>query len=258
MSPETQSLNSPPTAECVQDSYAFNNFITGKIIHDLNNRFLSIAGGLQMLKIQQGDNAELTEIIDQIKGQNDKAVDLVMQIRGKNKRDFSGQLPSDISGIIESVSGFWSERAASAGVRMDVEIVDSIGSVDDARMLWVVLGVIVENAIDAAQAAFAIPGRDKVVGIRLTHTTFEETSGFLLGRSSPGTFAVIEVSNNGGPLNTSDPHLIFDPSYSTLSNEHGYSLSLVKDYANRGGRFLDVTSDPDQGVSFKLGIPVTE
>lgn len=236
----------------VRDKFVFRNFIKGKIIHGVNNRFLALSGGLQMLKMKHSQDAELCNLLDEIKLQNDNAVDLVQQIRGVNNRNFATELQPSLIQTIRNLIQFWKHEMDLNQIHFEMSYnLDKDFPIKEPRELWVSLAILLENAIDSVMQ---VESRSIKCSISVTSEMGER--GSLYGNPKPGSFLLIEIEDTGVGINESDIKSIFDTSYSTKGPDHGYSLSVVKEFACRHGRWVHASSTLGAGAIFTIGLPI--
>ncbi len=238
-----------------RNSYAFNNYIIGKIIHGLNNRFLSLSGGVQMLRMMLKGNDEALEILDQLKSQNDQAIDMVMQIRGKNQRGMAHSIPGDVLMLIQDALAHWNDVLINAAVQVSIELDDipflEIG--EEAEDLWLCLGILLQNAAEVMKDA-----KKRILTLSIKSSVFTSEPPCVFGSPTAGNYLTVRVSDSGGGIWSQDPKIIFEPGFSTHGSEHGYSLSIVRDFFRRNGRYLDVATDFESGTAFELGFPIPQ
>ena len=237
----------------VQDYYSYRNYIAGKIIHDLNNRFLSISGGLQMLKMQHTSDSAVSKNVDRIKSQNDGAVDLALQLRQLNERQFSKELGPWVFDTLRDCLGYFSVRNPGQTIRIEVGddvnvIIDNI----DHRYLWVALSILLENAAESIESA---PGGEITLFIKKINSN--PSKECLFGEYQGGDYLEIVICDSGVGLPVEDPGLLFNPEFTTKGDGHGYSLSAVRDFSRREGRYLyvEVHNTQPKTTCFTLGIP---
>ena len=234
------------------NQYAFNNYIIGKLIHGLNNRFLSISGSVQMLKFQIQDNPEVTETLDQLKKQNDHAIDMVMQIRGKNIRGFSSPIPNQVLDILKDSLSFWIPLITENDVKIKFSLEEPIHLIEsENEELWICLGIIIQNAAQVMRES-----KKRILSISVQSQLFQSEPPRIFGNPKPGKFLTIRIMDTGGGIWSQDPKLIFESNVSMMGEEHGFALTIVKDFCSRNGRYLDVVTDFESGASFEIGLPI--
>lgn len=236
-----------------QDYYSFRNYISGKVIHDLNNRFLAMSGGLQMLKMQLQSNPDVSNSIDLIKSQNDKAVDLTLQLRELNERQFSKELGPYFYDTLKDCLHFWSNRWPHQTIRVSVsDDLNGLISQGDNRQLWVVLSVLIENSFEAIDSKSS---GEVGVNVRIVNTT--EDKDILFGKYQDGPVLEIEISDTGVGMPIDDPQMLFDSEFTTKGEGRGFSLSVVKNYCQQNGRYLSFSSNVAElkGARFTIGLP---
>ena len=75
-------------------------------------------------------------------------------------------------------------------------------------------------------------------------------------KKSVGPVVVIEVRDTGKGISKSELEKIFDPFFTTKEGGTGLGLSISYQIVNEHGGLLEVKSNPQEGTSFFLYLPV--
>lgn len=238
--------------ERLQNSYAFNAHIIGKIIHGLNNRFLSISGNMQMLNSQIGNHASLLSVMDELRKNNNTVNDMVQQIREKNTREFASSFPNDILSLLKNSLAFWHQILKESRVEVHVEMEEIVHVSEQYNDdLWICIGILIQNAAEVMRDS-----KRRTLKIDISSQVFQSVPPSVFGSPALGKFITLRFADTGGGIWCQDPRLIFEPHFSTKGEGHGFALSLVKEFCSRNGRYLDVVTDFESGAAFEIGLPV--
>jgi signal transduction histidine kinase len=82
----------------------------------------------------------------------------------------------------------------------------------------------------------------------------KERTLLIVTRSAPGAARVM-IANNGPPLPQQVAAHLFEPFHSTKDDGTGLGLAIVRRLTELHGGTIQVSSDPDQGVSFTFEFP---
>jgi signal transduction histidine kinase len=239
-------------AEQLQNSYAFNAHIIGKIIHGLNNRFLSISGNVQMLNNQIGEHPGMLSVLDELRKNNNTVNDMVQQIRGKNTREFASAFPHDLLSLLKNSLSFWHRNLKDSRVQVHVDMEEIVHVSEQYNEdLWICLGILIQNAAEVMRDS-----KRRILKIDISSQVYQSVPPSVFGSPALGKFITLRFADTGGGIWCQDPRLIFEPHFSTKGEGHGFALSLVKEFCSRNGRYLDVVTDFESGAAFEIGLPV--
>jgi signal transduction histidine kinase len=135
--------------------------------------------------------------------------------------------------------------AEQQGVSLLVEQQDSGAKLfADPGQLQQALINLVMNAIQASRSGSQV---------RLGVSTDTPTAG----NSAHGEYVILSVSDQGPGISPDSREQIFEPFFTTKTNGEGtgLGLSVARDIVREHGGFVEVTSAPDQGSTFRLYLP---
>lgn len=111
----------------------------------------------------------------------------------------------------------------------------------------------------------AINARDAMpMGGRLSLSTglvdLDDTFKQIHGYESPGTYALISVSDTGIGMEKETIEKIFDPFFTTKATGKGTGLGLSMAYGvvKQHGGYITVYSEPGRGATFKIYLPIAK
>jgi two-component system, cell cycle sensor histidine kinase and response regulator CckA len=227
--------------------------MAGGIAHDFNN-MLSVVIGQTELAILRADLDE--DLRGRLKAMNEAAhrsAQLVRQMLGFARKQTISPQVLDIN---TTISGMLTMLHRLIG--------------EDIDMVWVPGSDVGRVKIDPSQidqilANLMVNSRDAIngVGAITIETGYKEIDeaycrahlGFL-----PGKYVVLSVSDNGCGMNKETIAQIFDPFFTTKPAGKGTGLGMATVYGivKQNNGFINVYSEPGQGSTFTIFLPVVD
>jgi two-component system cell cycle sensor histidine kinase/response regulator CckA len=228
--------------------------LAGGIAHDFNNVIGAILGWAELGEEQAASsNATLESYFKKIHSQCDRVTALVRQLLAFARRqileprNFSlNQTVHDVLNLLDKVIG------------KDIEIKTAV-----AEDLWAVRAD--PTQIEQVLMNLCINSRDAMPkGGRITIEThnalFSEEDCRRTVGLPPGRFAELRVSDTGTGMDAATRERIFEPFFTTKGTGKGTGLGLATVYGivKQHNGFIQVESEPDQGSTFRIFLPVSE
>ncbi len=228
--------------------------LAGGIAHDFNNLLTAILGNASLMRYTVPRHEASQTNLEQIENAARRAADLCAQMlayAGKGKLS-SGRI--DLSKLVRETTSL---LAISIGKNCELvlNLADALPSVlGDATQLRQIVMNLVINGSDAIG--------DRVGG-KITVTTFTREADTALLRSAlhhpkldAGFYVGLEVRDNGCGMTPETIARIFEPFYTTKFSGRGLGLSAVLGIVHSHHGALFVESQPTQGSTFRLLLPV--
>ena len=224
--------------------------LAGGIAHDLNNVLTPVLMSAQLLALDEHDH-DRREILATLEASAKRGAEMVRQVlafaRGVEGRH------DDVSmdGLLDDVEGY-ARDVLPATISLSIHRPESLGScTGDATQFMQVMTNLVLNARDA----MASGGRLEIAAA-LEHFDTEVVSiGYV---ANAGDYVVFSVTDSGRGMSSDVVTMIFDPFFTTkgTSRGTGLGLSTTLGIVRSHGGFIEVTSNPDNGTTFRVGLPV--
>ncbi|MFA7331056.1 MAG: PAS domain S-box protein [Candidatus Delongbacteria bacterium] len=227
--------------------------LAGGVAHDFNNILQALLGYGNMLQEVMPADSEAAEFADEIVNGAHRAAALTRQLlafsRKQNIQPRVLDLNDTIVGMLkllgrliaEEIDLQWHPANNLQPVRMDPEQINQV------------LVNLVVNARDAIEGTGAIT-------IETDAAVFdEEYCGHHEG-AVPGSYVVLAVSDTGCGMDELVKAKIFEPFYTTkgLGKGTGLGLATVYGVVKQNGGFINVYSEPNQGTTFRIYLPIHE
>jgi signal transduction histidine kinase len=211
--------------------------LVGGAAHEINNPLTAILGYSELLADDPTAAEKTRNLGEKIREQARRTKTLV-----SNLLSFARQVPSeqktplDINSIVNSAVQFRRFDLRNKNIRIEVQAGVAIPEVRaDVNQMLQVFTNIINNAVDAMQEAGG--------GALTVRTLFE-------------TGSVVILFSDTGP-GIRDPHLVFDPFYTTKPVGKGTGLGLSICYGlirDQGGQ-ISCYNRPEGGATFRVELP---
>jgi two-component system cell cycle sensor histidine kinase/response regulator CckA len=230
--------------------------LAGGVAHDFNNILTAIIGHCDLMLMRHTPGDSDYDDIQQIRSNSNRAAGLTRQLlafsRQQTLRPQVLQLPDVIAEVTTLLRRLLGEK-----VKLQVKHGRSLGTVraDPGQLEQVIVNLAV-NARDAMLA------KDENAGGTLTIQSYSVPADEVRRMGSEilpiGDYTALRVSDTGTGI---PPHLlskIFEPFFTTkeVGKGTGLGLSTVYGIVKQSGGFIFAESEPGQGTSFTIYLPV--
>jgi PAS domain S-box-containing protein len=224
--------------------------LAGGIAHDLNNVLAPILMSIEVLKLDEQDDAR-RDVLATIELSARRGAEMVKQVLAFARGVEGRRVGLNINGLLQDV-----EKMANETFLKSIQVRTAT-----SPELWTVSGD--PTQIHQVLLNLCVNARDAMPeGGRLTlsaeNVTLDE-SNYLLGggEGRPGPYVLIQVEDTGTGIAPEILEKIFDPFFTTKEVGHGTGLGLstclviVKSH----GGFIQVDSERGRGSRFKVYLP---
>ena len=225
--------------------------LAGGVAHDLNNLLTPIIGYSEMISLDPHIDRNVKQKLEIITKAGEGARDLVRQLLALSRKQMLEYKSVDLNQVLE---GF--ENLMRRTIREDIEI--KIIKDSKSRPVMADVGQIEQVIMNLlVNAADAMP-EGGLVTIETSLAELDENSG-IQPESKTGHFMMLSVSDTGCGMDEDTQSQIFEPFFST-KGELGTGLGLATVYGivKQHNGNIWVYSEPGQGSTFKIYLPVTE
>ncbi len=225
--------------------------LAGGIAHDFNNMLGVILGHLDMIMDGMETGHPLYAELLQIRKAGERSADLTRQLLAFARKQIASPQVLDLN---EKVGGMLNMLRRLIGEDVELAWIPGrhIGSVN-----------IDPSQVDQLLVNLCLNSRDAIAGvgtIRIETSAVTVDPGYNTNQHEcvPGEYVRIEVSDNGSGMDRETLSRVFEPYFTTKDVGKGTGLGLATVYGivkqNQG--FINVYSEPGQGASFKIYLPV--
>ncbi len=227
--------------------------LTGGVAHDFNNILTVILGLSDMLRQAEDPQGSKRARLDQIHGAAGRAADLVRQLMAFSRQQILLPVPLNFNSILQQFEKMLN-RIIGEDIEMATVLEPDLGMVrvDQGQMEQVLMNLAV-NARDA------MPHGGRLT-IETANVVLDEAYASRHLGVQPGAYVMVAVSDTGIGIDKSLMPQVFEPFFTTKPKGEGTGLGLatVHGIVNQSGGHIWVYSEPMQGTSFKIYLPVYE
>ncbi|WP_168206011.1 response regulator [Geobacter sp. FeAm09] len=225
----------------------------GGIAHDFNNILTAIVGYGHLMRMKMEGGNPLLAYVDQVLLATERAANLTRSLLTFSRKEEMKSRPVDLNDIIKNVEKFL-KRIIGEDVQLNIVIKEeAIRIVADSGNIEQVLLNLATNARDA------MPGGG-ILTIESEITVLDDQFVRAHGYGSPGTYALLSVSDSGEGMDEDTRQNIYEPFFTTKETGRGtgLGLSIVYGIVKQHNGFISVYSEPGHGTTFKILIPCTD
>ena len=227
--------------------------LAGGVAHDFNNMLGVIIGHTDLALDQANPDDPLYLELEEIQSAAYRSADLTRQLLAFARRQTASPKVLDLNETIpatlkmlrrligEDISLTWMPGPELRRVKIDPAQVDQI------------LANLVVNARDAIQYAGSVTLSTENVLLDASHNANQE--GFAAGR-----YVLLTVSDTGSGMDEDVLRHIFEPFFTTkgVGQGTGLGLSMVYGIIRQNNGFMEVSSTPGKGTTFRIYLPGLE
>ncbi|HEY7390926.1 MAG TPA: PAS domain S-box protein, partial [Bryobacteraceae bacterium] len=229
--------------------------LAGGIAHDFNNLLTGILGNISLVLEGLSTNHPARFALRNALGASERASDLTRQLlayAGKGRFIIE---PVNISGLIQEISELI-QASIPKNVQLRLDLAPDLPYIEaDASQLQQLIMNLVINGAEAI-------GEDNSGAVLVTTAVQDVDEAYLRSTMGfdiePGRYISLEVHDTGTGMDQATISRIFDPFFTTKFMGRGLGLAAVQGIVRGHKGTLKVYSQPRQGSTFKVLLPVME
>jgi PAS domain S-box-containing protein len=227
--------------------------LAGGVAHDFNNVLTGIVGYGHVLEEELPPDSPLREPVEQILEAAARATQLTRGLLAFSRRQVIHSKPIDLNEVVRSV-----EKLLRRVIGEDVEVSTALAEhpvvvMGDAGQLEQVLMNLATNARDAMPEGGVLSIATEIV---------EVDEGYVEahGGGRAGRHARLSVSDDGVGMDEATRRKAFEPFFTSKAPGKGTGLGLAIVYGivKQHGGSVDLYSEPGQGTTVKILLPVVD
>jgi len=227
--------------------------LAGGIAHDFNNILTPIIGYAEMTQFAVQKDTNEWNNLQEIISAGHRAKELVRQILTFSRQKKQEKKPVQLQLLIkETLKLLRSSLPTTIEIR---EFIDNCSSVSaDPTQIHQVLMNLFTNSYHAMRE------KGGILAVSLTEMEIGKEDTFVPSSLPNGRYIRLEISDTGSGIEKDIKERIFEPYFTTKSKEEGtgVGLSVVHGIVTSHGGYITVYSEPDQGTSFHIYLPILQ
>jgi two-component system cell cycle sensor histidine kinase/response regulator CckA len=229
--------------------------LAGGVAHEANNQMTVVLGATEFLLARTDLLEVVRNDLEQVRGAAERTAAITGQLLAFSRRQVLQPQVLDVDKVVLGFDGML-RRALGARSVLEFQLRGAAGRVkaDPGQLAQVLLNLVL-NARDA----MPLGGR-VTVETRPTQLTEQYARSHPGIEIRPGPYIVLSVSDTGHGISPESMVRIFEPFYTTKPIGKGTGLGLATVYGiiKQSGGYVWVYSEPGQGTTFKVYLPVDE
>ncbi|HEX9023197.1 MAG TPA: response regulator [Geobacteraceae bacterium] len=225
--------------------------LAGGVAHDFNNILTVIYGYCSLLQLQMGNESPYRPDIDHIFAATERAANLTKSLLAFSRKQVMSPRPLDLNDVIANV-GKLLTRIIGEDVHLKTNLTPGPLSIfADSGQIEQVLMNLGTNARDAMPDG----------GLLTVETDVHEIDQDFIrvhGYGTPGSYAVLSVSDTGEGMDAETGKKIFEPFFTTkeVGKGTGLGLSMAYGIVKQHNGYINVYSEPGKGTTFRIYFPL--
>ena len=224
--------------------------LTGGIAHDFNNILAIILGNAELLRAHLPEDPYTDEIIDSVLRATLHGRDLTGHLLAFSRRRLLNPQPVNLNTLIADIVRLLGRTlGATIHVTSATNGDAPVALVDPSALEAAVLNVAL-NARDAMPEGGALTIRTSTVDITETPATDDDLK--------PGSYVVVALEDTGTGMPPAVAAKVFEPFFTTKTGGRGtgLGLSMVYGFAKQSGGSVSIASEPGQGTTVRMFLPL--
>ena len=223
--------------------------LTGGLAHDFNNLLTVVIGNLAALQDHRPQDAEINEFVEPALQSARRGVQLIKRLLTFSRQQPLEPQAIDIGRLISSLSKLV-RRSLPESIAVSTDLPSTLYALVDPGQL------------ESALLNFALNARDAMLNggrLHIAARPVELSTDAAAFDVAPGSYAMIEVVDNGSGMDAATLARIFEPFFTTkrFGLGSGLGLSMAYGFAKQSGGGVVVQSQPGQGTTVLMALPLT-
>jgi two-component system, cell cycle sensor histidine kinase and response regulator CckA len=224
--------------------------LAGGIAHDFNNLLTTIAGNIDLARLDLGPHDPIAANLDEVRAAAERAAALTGQLLAFSRRQMIEPRVVNLNELVTNLQRML-ERLIGEDVRFTTTLDAEIRSVlvDPGQFEQVLVNLVV-NARDAMPDGGALLVETANVDLDVDYCAQHSWA-------QPGPHVLLTVSDTGHGMSAEVRARLFEPFFTTKPTGRGTGLGLATTFGTvkQAGGSIDVYSEIGLGTTFKIYLP---
>lgn len=225
--------------------------LAGGVAHDFNNLLTAIIGFSDVLATSLPEHSSARELVKEIKRAGEKASVLTRQLLAFSRRQVMIPRVLDLNQTVAEL-----EKLLRRVIGEDIHLYTHLASqplyirADPTQIEQVIMNLAV-NARDAMPEGGQLFVETAAVHLEEAHACYD-------AQLAPGQYALLVVRDTGCGMDETVKAHLFEPFFTTKEHGKGTGLGLATVYGivQQSGGHISVESEPHQGTTFRIYLPL--
>jgi CheY-like chemotaxis protein len=229
--------------------------LAGGVAHETNNQMTVVLGAASFLLRRQDLSPEVRKDLETIRQAAERAAGVSSQLLAFSRRQLLRPQALDVDTVVGAMEPVL-HRILGEECRLELRLDRAPKTVvADAGQLEQVLLNLAINARDAMEPGGTLSIETGIV--ELTEAYARQRPGVTV---HPGRYTALTVTDSGHGMDRETLSHLFEPFFTTkpVGQGTGLGLSVVYGIVKQSGGYVWVYSEPGQGTSFKVYLPLAE
>jgi len=211
--------------------------LAASLAHEVNNPLQAIHNSLHLTLHEGLEEERQREYLGMAQGEVERLITIVQRMLDFYRPSCGGVEPADVNQIVEKVLSLIQKRLEHGDIEVHAELTDDLPAVPivSDQISQVVLNLLI-NAVEAMPTGGRIWLKTEL--------------------SSEGENVLVRLRDSGPGMSAEQVNRLFEPFYTTKPGGTGLGMAISYGIIERHGGAIDVLSDPGQGTTFVVALPV--
>jgi two-component system cell cycle sensor histidine kinase/response regulator CckA len=227
--------------------------LAGGVAHDFNNLLTVILGFGEMLLSRTATDDPSRSDLEEICRAGERAAALTKQLLAFSRRQVLQPTILDLNEVLRNMTTMLG-RLIGEDIHLVTRLAPGLGRVkaDAGQIEQVILNLVV-NARDA------MPKGGKLV-LETREQDLDDSFTSTAVGLGPGPHVLLTVADSGVGMDAATQSHLFEPFFTTKEHGKGTGLGLATVYGivTQSGGYIDVSTEPGRGTSFRIFLPRVE
>jgi PAS domain S-box-containing protein len=227
--------------------------LAGGVAHDFNNLLTIINGYSKMTLNRLTAKDPLRDTLEEIHKAGRRAAALTQQLLAFSRKQVLQPRLLDLNAVVSGIKSMI-ERLVGEDVELRVELhLNAVTTRADPHQLEEVLMNLAVNSRDAMPHGGTLTIRTSSVEIDAGYVALHP-------EARVGRYAVLAVTDSGVGMKEETRRHIFEPFFTTkeVGKGTGLGLSMIHGIVEQSGGFIELSSEPGIGATFRIYLPGVE